>query len=187
MKYAIDLDDTVFDFKYSFSLFCKVEYDIDFSENDLSYPHFITKKLGEQRARRLLKIFGDKDGYLNLKQIDGAIDAVKELSKNNEIYILTCRPSRFRKQTEKSLEMLSVFPKEVFIYEKIDKINICNSLNIDCIIEDNAKCCIEAQKRGIRFYLVNGTHNIFGKSVFVKTYSWPEILKEEGLLNAIRL
>lgn len=195
MRYAIDLDDTVFDFKNSFSLFCKVEYDIDFSENDLLYPGFITKKLGERKAKQLLRIFGNKDGYLNLKPIDGAIDCIKEISKNNDIYILTCRPSIYREQTEKCIKNNEFFPKEVFISEKIDKINICNALGVECIIEDNPKYCIEAQKMGINSYFMGSPVYINGKakpfnyinSTWIRCYTWHEILKEEILTNGIKL
>jgi uncharacterized HAD superfamily protein len=187
IKYAVDLDDTIFDFKYSFSLFCKITHGIDFTENDLSYTNYISKKLGERRSKLLLDDFGKKNGYLNTLPIRVAVDSLKELSKGNQIYIMTCRPARFRGQTEESLRINGIDFRDLFIYEKIDKINICKSIGINCLIEDNIKACMLANKMNIRSYLVDTTPSASCKGTSFEPTSWLEILRKEMKLNGIML
>lgn len=158
-KYAVDLDGVVFDYLEPFLLHCKVKYNISFSDSDLCSANFVQKKFGDKAALELLDDFSKTNKYLNLPVMQYAKDAIKQLETFGEIYVLTARPSEYRKETIYTLIELGIDFREVFISSNIDKLSIMESLGITALMEDNDYLCDRATRVGIRSYCFEASYN----------------------------
>ena len=124
----------------------------------------------------------------NLKVVEGSINIMKKLSKNNNLIIITARPSFFENKT---LSWLNRNYGDIFdnIYHSSDfhiennnqksKVDFCKDLGVKVIIEDNLEYSLNCAEKGFDVILLDKPWN---KGVehenIVRCFNWSEILRE---------
>lgn len=132
MKIGIDMDDTICSTKESIikyqNIFIK-DKNISSDElwnNNTYKDEFLNKYLS--------------DIYTNAKVKENCIKILNQLSKDNELYIITARTTNYIddiiKLTKNYLANNNIKVKDIFINSK-DKVDTCIKNNIDLMIDDN--------------------------------------------------
>ena len=132
MKIGIDMDDTICSTKESIikyqNIFIK-DKNISSDElwnNNIYKDEFLNKYLS--------------DIYTNAKVKENCIKVLNQLSKDNELYIITARTTNYIddiiKLTKNYLANNNIKVKDIFINSK-DKVDTCIKNNIDLMIDDN--------------------------------------------------
>ena len=162
MRIAIDFDDTIVD---------------------------TTKKVREYLNRYNLEEFEDIEEKTKfyIKQIDDitkdlelkpyAKEVLNELSKNNELYIITARSDYYSKNvkplTKEFIKNNNLPIKDIYFdcFEE-GKAIMCDKLNIDLFIDDYINNCLEVKNRGIKVLLFNSEYEGLDN-----VNSWLDVLK----------
>ena len=132
MKIGIDMDDTICSTKESIikyqNIFIK-DKNISSDElwnNNIYKDEFLNKYLS--------------DIYTNAKVKENCIKVLNQLSKDNELYMITARTTNYIddiiKLTKNYLANNNIKVKDIFINSK-DKVDTCIKNNIDLMIDDN--------------------------------------------------
>lgn len=187
MKIAIDLDDVI-----SNSLTSFLEY-FNKSQNyfdELKYQDFTSYNLhkiipiSQEEELKLFLEYDNSDYYLEIKPIEGAIEAINQLKQNHQLIIMTARPQNQEKQIRAWLKKNKINISEIFFIRKEygapskTKGEYCKELNVDILIEDNidyAKTCIE---NNIQVFLFDSPWNQEENlnELITRVKSWREIL-----------
>ena len=162
MRIAIDFDDTIVD---------------------------TTKKVKEYLAKYNLTGFNDfeEKRQFYIKHIDNISkelqlkpyvkEVLNELSKNNELYIITARSDYYSKNvkplTKEFIKNNNLPVKEIYFdcFEE-GKAIMCDKLNIDLFIDDKINNCLEVKKIGIDVLLFNNKYENLNS-----VDNWLDILK----------
>ncbi|MCI8545967.1 MAG: hypothetical protein HFJ44_01890 [Clostridia bacterium] len=111
-----------------------------------------------------------------------ASESIKELSKNNKIYLITARWDTEKKEVEK-ITIKWLADNEI-VYDKLilnagTKLESCKKYNIDLFIDDSFKNCKELTENGIRTFIMDSQVNQKCNDEKIKrVYSWPHICQE---------
>jgi len=186
MKIAIDLDDVL-----ALSLIDFIDFYNEKFEKKITLEDFTGFSLNEsigmpiEKERKLLEEYDASHHYDKIKPMEGAKEAIKELSENHELVIVTSRPQKREEQTRKWLENYIEGIKEVFFIrqeyggESKTKGEVCKEIGAELLIEDNldyAESCVDEGIRVLLFdYPYNQEENISPSITRVK--SWKEVLK----------
>ena len=194
MKIGIDIDEVIAEFLESFLEFYNLKYNGNFKKEDFKDYKF-EEILGgtPDKTAELIQEHG-YDGEIRL--VDGALEAVKELSKKHELIILTARHPMFKDKTEKFLEMHfgNIFSQILYTGEAFQKYgttksDLCKELDINIIIEDNKLFSRECAEKGIRVLLFDKPWNQIYEhhKNIIRVKDWKEILEklEEERTNGI--
>ncbi|PIN93073.1 hypothetical protein COU54_04520 [Candidatus Pacearchaeota archaeon CG10_big_fil_rev_8_21_14_0_10_31_24] len=184
MKIAIDFDDVIVNTVDTFLNFHNQKYELsrtreDINSTDLRSFWGCTKN----EAISLMKEFHDSSStFENAEPINGAIEFLKEISKDNEIVIITGRPSQFKEKTlywlNKYLSDVNVklfFSGDYHHSQGKTKAEICEELGINVIIEDDinyAKPCLE---KGIEVIIIDKPWNQVDLNRIHRAHSWKEV------------
>lgn len=192
LKIGIDIDEVIVEFLDSLLEFYNEKYNKDLRKEDFS-DYFINNIIGgtQENLEKELDDFGYP--VEKIKLVDGAIDAIKKLSRDHDLFILTARHPRFKHQTETFLnkhfgdifnEIL--YTGEVFKEFGITKADLCNEKKIEFMIDDNSIFAREIAEKGVKVFLLDKpwnqnyeTHdNIF------KVNHWEDVVnKINGVFN----
>ena len=185
MKIGIDVDEVIVEFLESFLEFYNSSYNKNFKKEDF-YVYLIEEIIGgtPDDAVQLL----DEYGYnKEVKLVEGAFRAIKELSKSHELIILTARHPKYKEITNNFLKKYFgdifldiLYTGEIFVKEGITKADLCKNFNIKLIIEDNMVFSFECAKKGIKVFLLDKPWNQNYKEHenISKVYHWNEILEK---------
>ena len=128
----------------------------------------------------------------NLKQIENSSYYIKKLKEDgHEIYIITGRNNRdytnsFKLTKEKKKKYNIVYDKLIFTnsHDKHEKTEVCLENNIDLMIEDSTKICLDLINNGIKVYTMNTRYNQKEEKLDRVT-KWKEIYERISKLNKI--
>ena len=124
--------------------------------------------ISEDESRRMVREFYDSSEFLNLQPIHNSqIGIVKLRGRSEKMYAVTGRQECARVKTEEWL--LKHFPgmfddlviTNSFTDHEIKKVDICRSLAIDLIIDDNIEICRECKEAGIRAQNFMGYEEVY--------------------------
>mgnify|MGYP000159184464 CR=1 FL=1 len=189
MKIAIDIDEVLAEQLESVIEFYKQETGIFISKDKfLSYKWWEVWDISKEEAISVDERFKESDMFDNLKVVEGSINIMKKLSKNNNLIIITARPSFFENKT---LSWLNRNYGDIFdnIYHSSDfhiennnqksKVDFCKDLGVKVIIEDNLEYSLNCAEKGFDVILLDKPWN---KGVehenIVRCFNWSEILRE---------
>jgi len=188
MKIAIDLDEIIVGFLDAFIKYHNDTYKTTYHKSDF-FSYEFWKIIGGTREEAIDKVYSFHDSHYfdEMEPLDGAIDAVKELKTDNQLYLITSRQDDFKEKTrawiEKHLsntfdEVLytNAYPKNGISRKKSD---LCSSLNVDVLIEDNLDYIIECMKPDRKMILFKYPWNEQRekpKGIYVVS-DWNETLK----------
>lgn len=136
MKIGIDIDGVITDFVSEFNKSVKNRYGVNMSEQNIR-EHDLYKILGipaKELQDIVMEVF-PKD----LDPQPHAIESIKELSKNHEIYIITAREPETLDLSEKWLKNHEVPYKRLAFMKEGDKHKFIQEDDLDIVIDDNLK------------------------------------------------
>lgn len=160
MRIGIDIDDTLVNTSESFEKL-KIKYDLNIKKK------FNDKWDLEEREQILYKYLYEI--IINAELKENAKEVINELSKNNELFIITARNDKYNEKIPK--ETIEFFKKEninidKFYFNDYEKASLAKSLNLDLMIDDR-KSIYENMKN------VNIDCILFGD----KIKTWKEVLE----------
>lgn len=186
MKIAIDLDDVL-----ALSLIDFIDFYNKKFNNKISVEDFTGFSLNEsigmpiEEERKLLEEYDASCHYDNIKPMEGAKEAIKELSENHQLFIVTSRPQKREKQTREWLKKYIEGIEDVFFIRQEykgkakTKGEVCKEIGAEILIEDNldyAKSCVVEGVRVLLFdYPYNREDDI--NPLITRVKSWKEVLE----------
>lgn len=188
MNIGVDLDGVIADFTNKFLEFYNLKTDSKMNFNDWKFYNFWElMNITREDAVELINNFYDSRLFDEINLINGAKKSIEELSKENELCIITSRPINFKLKTEAFLNKnfseiaFNVFYSDDFnIGQGISKASICERKNIEIFIEDNVKYALSCSQKGVITFLFdkpwNQNYSNFNGLIRVK--SWHEILEK---------
>ena len=162
MRIAIDFDDTIVDTTKKVREYLN-RYNLEEFEDI------------EEKTKFYIKHIDDITKDLELKPY--AKEVLNELSKNNELYIVTARSDYYSKNvkllTKEFIKNNNLPIKDIYFdcFEE-EKAIMCDKLNIDLFIDDHINNCLEVKNRGIKVLLFNSEYEGLDN-----VNSWIDVLK----------
>ena len=162
MRIAIDFDDTIVDTTKKVREYLN-RYNLEEFEDI------------EEKTKFYIKHIDDITKDLELKPY--AKEVLNELSKNNELYIVTARSDYYSKNvkllTKEFIKNNNLPIKDIYFdcFEE-GKAIMCDKLNIDLFIDDYINNCLEVKNRGIKVLLFNNEYEGLDN-----VNSWLDVLK----------
>jgi 5'(3')-deoxyribonucleotidase len=104
-------------------------------------------KISEHDSVNMVRDFYQSSEFQNMPPILDSLEAMKELKKNNTLFVITGRQEVVREKTE--LWIHSNFPgiftdvilTNSFTRNEVPKVDVCKMLNIGFMIDDNFAVC----------------------------------------------
>lgn len=182
MRIGIDIDDVITDTSLAIKEFI-LKYDTD---GEIS--KYIVEIMRGEIPTPSIKKFIEENGYgifKNTKIKPNASRVINELFENgNEIFIITSRGEKRYKNSQKiTLDFLkenNIKYTKIF-FDSFEKSRICKENDIDVMIDDSAKYCVEIQKENIKSILFTSEVNEAIQVDVPRVNDWLEL--EEFLKN----
>jgi uncharacterized HAD superfamily protein len=185
MKIGIDIDEVITKFIEGYLKIYNEKYDKRVCFEDvITYDLWECLSISEQEAYKISDEFYDSKDFENVNFIEGAKDSINELSKNNEVILVTSRPLKIRGKTEKFFK--ENFPnnnfKILFSGDRFgkgkSKLDICEEEAIGIIIEDEPKYALSCAQKGIKVFLLDKPWNqdIEHENV-VRVNNWKQVME----------
>ncbi len=186
-KIGIDIDGVVVNFMEGYLKFHNLKYKTFFNLEDITHYHLWECGIHSSRKNFIREIldFQNSNEFGGLKLIEGAKFGLNEISKKYRIYFIT---SRAIETKEKTIDFFyKHFPKNGYefifsgeVYGGLAKSEICNKLQIEKMVEDNAEYALGCAKKGIKTLLLNKpwNRNYRKHKNIIKVQNWIDILKK---------
>jgi len=152
------------------------------------YPYLYRDifSIPEPESKKMVRAFYSSQSFKNLKPLPGAYSALSRLRQDaDKIYVVTGRQSIARETTEWWLNKYfpDIFDDLIltnsFTPLEVNKADICRSLALDTMIDDNIGICTDCINNGI-----NAIHFV-GEDVYpwceetnISVRSWDEVLQK---------
>jgi uncharacterized HAD superfamily protein len=185
MKIGIDFDDVLFDTNSSLALFHNSHYGSSYERKDVQ-SWFLEHIWGctPQEAIARVKEWYQSSGHMQLMPMPGALEAIVELSRDNELYVITARPMQIEKLTLTLLEQH--FPEKFsglhftnhFERDNQSKADVCKKLGISLLVEDALVHARTVAAADISVLLLDSPWNQEVVSANItRVFSWEEIVR----------
>lgn len=154
-RVAVDIDETLVHFLPNLAKYHKRSL----PPGKYSYVYRNIFNIPEYKSRKMVMDFYKSEEFHNLKPIVGARKKLEELRQSaDKIYVVSGRQDCVRKSTE--LWLNTYFPDifddlvltNSYTVDEIPKVEIYRSLNIDTMIDDDYKVCLESLRNGVKPY-----------------------------------
>ena len=155
MRIGVDIDEVLFPFSDRLLEFYNKRHGKNIKKEDL-YAYEFYKVINVSRDEEMKDIiaFTNSKLFKEMKPIEGAVEGIKELRKNNEMYVLTGRSSLTKEITYYQIAThFNGSFKEIYLSEfnpylgfKTPKFHFCKKIGIELMIEDIASTSIEISK-----------------------------------------
>lgn len=184
MKIGVDFDDVLLDCNASLADFHNKRYGTSYAKEDV-YTWHLEKLWGCTRAEAVERVRAwlQSEEHGAALPVDGALEAIEQLSKDHELHIITARPSDSRAVTERWLQkyLPSHFAGIHFTndYEpgSGSKGKICRELGVAFLVEDSLTHAQDAAAAGTPVFLMDAPWNqeTLPENVF-RVRSWQDAL-----------
>jgi len=148
-------------------------------------------KISIEEAIAIDHEFKKSEFFDNIKPAEKAVEVIKQLIKNNEIFIITSRPLIFKERTENWLKRhLGDLNFELIHSENLHKnikmstkAKICKEFGIKIILEDDIRYALDCAESGVKVVLFDKpwNQNVKHKNI-IRVKNWIEALKEMEIL-----
>jgi len=186
MKIGIDIDEVVVEYVKRFLELCETNLNQKFSIAEISNFN-MEEVLGisKEEADKIAKEFNDCQLFKELDFVEGAKESISILSKDNELFFITSRPSSIIEGTRDFLNKhLKVVDFEIYHSlgfrdgEGKTKADICKERGIKILIEDRRKYALDCAENGIKVFLMDKPWNQnCGHENIIRVKNWKEILE----------
>ncbi len=150
---AVDIDEVLCSFLYPLMHWKK------FIPKTKKYPYHYAKimDISEKDSQQMVQDFYNSEDFANINPLMGSQAGIAYLkSRGHKLYVLTGRQSSVRQKTETWLD--THFPcafddlviTNSYTPYEVPKSDICRSLNIGLIIDDNLRTCMDCEGHHIR-------------------------------------
>ena len=156
MRIGIDLDEVLCEFVRGLIDFHNAEFGTSFVYDDFFSFNF-WEVWGGSFDDMLLKIkkYHESNYFLNVGVVPGAVDAVRCLSENHDLFVITARWDSVKSETLSWLNKYfnGLFEDVFFInHWSQDKVNgskgdVCDRLNLDLFIDDYAPYAVDCLRK----------------------------------------
>ena len=168
MRIAIDMDEVLADPIHKFIQLYHKDFNVPLDlvqEPGKEFFHHIPSEINH----KWFEYINQKGFFRDLPVMEGAVEAVKQLKKNNEIYIVSAA-MEFRNSLEDKLDWLA----EHFPFISWRNIMFCGDkiINADVLIDDRAKNFIGFNGRKLLF---SSPHNHLINE-YERVNNWNEVL-----------
>lgn len=151
MIIGVDLDNTLIELdvikvvEKKFGVTCPKQYDWHYS----NFP--------EEIRIEIFKLFKCPDFMCsNIEPLSGSQAAIKRLSKNNKIVLITARHDELYNKTK---DLVSSYFPEIYDFNSVgigmSKKKLFVDKKLDMWIDDNLYSCVDSMELGIKTYLVS--------------------------------
>jgi uncharacterized HAD superfamily protein len=191
MKIGLDLDDTIADFFQSLLDYYNKKYNRNDKQEDFKeWKWWPVWGISREEAIRRVDEFHESHNIEEIKPVKGALKAINELSKDNEFFIITTRPMRFKDKSESWIK--HHFDKNIKVihagdFHKINganKADICIKLGISLMVEDVGDIALECAQKGIKVILFNKPWNQGAEHKnIIRVNDWKQALEEINNIN----
>lgn len=167
-KIGVDLDECLAEFLFSFLHSYNHRYSTAFTFLDVHTYHF-EEIIGGTHEDAVNKVseFYQTPSFRELPVVFGSRHSIRELSKKNDLVVITSRLKSLQEETERWIyhhfpgrfEEI-IFSNEIFKNEKNkSKGEICSENGITAIIEDNLTYAHECAAKGVLVFLLDKSWN----------------------------
>lgn len=185
MKIGIDIDEVIVEFVEGYLEIYKIKFGkIPLKESILSYNLWEYLDLTKEEAYSLSDELYESDIFKDLIFVEGALESVKKLSENHEIFFITARPEQIKEKTE--LMLKKAFPdinynllhSKGFYGGVKSKGEICRKLGINFMVEDHKEMALDCAKNKVKTFLLEKPWNRDCEDhvKIIKVKNWGEIL-----------
>jgi len=187
-KLAVDIDGVLLDFHNPFIIFYNQRHGTAFTVEDITANDFsMVFQATEEQFKRDMSEFYRSPLFMSLPLIRGAQRAVRQLSQNNFLGVITSRPDFIYEETLSSLN--KHFPEsfsDVYFTNhyggngsRKNKSDFCLEQSYEVIIEDVSEYANECANRGINAFLLDRPWNRNSSlhPRVQRVFSWTEILE----------
>lgn len=187
-KIAVDVDEVLLEFVKNFLAFYNFKYQTSFKKKSIfSYDLEIPLGITRNDLNNVFGAFYNSPYFRNLNLVNGAQKGLSELSKNNEVVLLTSRSSRIREETESFVNQhffgsysSLLFSKSYLDKEGETKAEICKKYGFSLLVDDCLKYSLECNELGIPSFLFDtpwNKGNLEG-TLITRVKNWNEILEK---------
>lgn len=185
---GIDCDDVVIDFNTGLAIYNRRFYGTTYCREDIT-SYKLNSMWGctpDEAIQRVIDFY-QSDEHQNLLPVEGAVEAIERLSKNNDLVIITARPENVRGLT---IELVhkhfpKVFGEPHFLghfdgdqTHRKTKGEVCRELGVEVFIEDALSNALSVSSEGIPVLLFDTPWNQGELPPnTTRVFSWSEILK----------
>jgi uncharacterized HAD superfamily protein len=194
MNIGIDIDDTITKTSEETDIYAKeytekvLKRKFEFNKIEILDPMWARHLYGwtEKEDKNFWDLYYEKV-MENVKPKDDAIEIINELSKENNIIIITARWDResgiISEITKKWIENHNINYDKLFIGH-LDKRNIVKENNIELFIDDSFQTCMQISEIGVRTLIMNSRINKDMKTdKLERVFSWKEIAEKIKEVN----
>lgn len=187
MRIGIDLDECLAEFVFGFLNYYNNKHGTYFEAKDFK-KYELWSVIGGNRDDAINEVyqFYKTDYFKELPVIFGSKNVVEELKKFSEVLIVTSRQNDIADKTTQWLDQHfhNKFSKIIFTNEwgksgvSKKKSEICKSLRLDFLIEDNLECALDCARYSKAFLLDKPwNQNKKLPENIKRVYNWHEILE----------
>lgn len=181
MRIGIDIDDVIAETSVSIKEFIE-KYD---TTDDIS--KYMVEIMRAHFSTKVVKDFFDKYSLAIIKNAKVKSHASEVLSRlinaGNELYMITSRgEQKFKGSENFTLEYFKTnnIPYTKILFNSFEKASICKENQIDVMVDDSAKHCMEIQEEGMHSILFTSDVNKEINVPITRVNDWLEL--EEKLL-----
>ena len=150
---AVDIDEVLCPFLYPMMRWKK------FTPKSKKYPYHYAKimNISEEDSQKMVQEFYNSKDFGEIMPLMGSQAGIAYLkSRGHKLYAVTGRQSSVRRKTETWLDTHFPYAFDDLVITnsytpfEVPKSDICRSLNIGLIIDDNLKTCMECEGHHVR-------------------------------------
>jgi uncharacterized HAD superfamily protein len=185
---GIDFDDVIFDFNDSLHAYHNAKYGTSVKRQDIvSYDIEKLWHCTPEEASKKIFEFYETEEHEKTLPISGALEALSLLKSDHELHIITTRGNQVRDVTLKWIKknfsgyFTSINLTNQYFGDghKRTKLEVCEELGVDVMIEDSMSHATEIAKSGRRVFLIDTPWNQGNVPENVtRVFSWGEIVKK---------
>lgn len=186
MRIAIDIDEVLAETLEAFLDYHNKKYKTSFcKEQFYTYDWWEIMNISVKKILDRFYDFIKTDHGSNIVPVEGAVETIKYLSKNNKLSLITGRPKKIFKETHdwinryfpKCIEEIHFTGDYVNPIKNITKGNICKQINASFIIEDVPRYSENCAQAGVDVFLFDRPWNqgVEQNDKIRRVYSWKDI------------
>ncbi|MFH1473227.1 MAG: hypothetical protein ABIF06_02345 [bacterium] len=183
---GLDLDDVLLNFNDAFLEFHNHNYNTNHRRKDIkSYYQEDFWEIKKQEIQKRLNEFYYSLFHKNASPVEGAVEAIAELSKNNTLHIITASPQEIEKEIKhwlkqhfkNNFDSVHFARKSIFDKDVKSKKDFCKNLKIEVFVDDALHNAEDVASIGIPVFLFDTPWNQGElKPLITRVYSWGEII-----------
>lgn len=183
IKIGIDIDDVITD------TFITMKRYIDkYDDNSDIHSHIEEVMRGEMPTQGIKNFF--TENIINImksaKIKKDASEVIQELlNEGNQIFIITARGEmKFKGSEQVTLQYLKLHNINYtkILFNSFEKSTICKNYNIDVMVDDSIKYCLEIEKENMRSILFTSIVNKSSNTTVKRVNNWRELKNEIDII-----